>query len=100
MANLPFEYNFLIFRTIRPLLVLIRVYPCVSAADFSFCTNLPWRDLACRPATLTANETSQCNTGQCKPYPHRRQTSPAHRPGNLRLSTGSTAMIDWELKDA
>ena len=36
MANLPFEYNFLAFRKIRPLLVLIRVYPRVSAADFFF----------------------------------------------------------------
>jgi hypothetical protein len=36
MANLPFEYDFLAFRTIRPLLVLIRVYPRLSAADFAF----------------------------------------------------------------
>jgi hypothetical protein len=37
MANLTFEHDFLAFRTIRPLLVLIRVYPRVSAADFFLC---------------------------------------------------------------
>ncbi len=36
MANLTFEYDFLAFRKIRPLLVLIRVYPRESAADFFF----------------------------------------------------------------
>jgi hypothetical protein len=36
MANLTFEIDFLDFRTIRPLLDLIRVYPRVSAADFFF----------------------------------------------------------------
>jgi len=36
IANLTFEYDFLAFRKIRPLLVLIRVYPRESAADFFF----------------------------------------------------------------
>ena len=45
MGNLPFEYEFLAFRTTWLLLVLIRVYPRESVADFSSCTNLPWRDL-------------------------------------------------------
>ena len=34
MANLTLEFDFLAFRTIRPLLVLIRVHPRVSVADF------------------------------------------------------------------
>ncbi len=46
MANSPFEFDSLKLRTVRHLLVLIRVYPCESVADFSLCTNLPWRDLA------------------------------------------------------
>jgi len=44
MANLTFEYDFLAVRAIRPQLVLIRVYPCESVADFSLCINFQSRD--------------------------------------------------------
>jgi hypothetical protein len=40
------------FRIIQSLLVLIRVYPRVSAADFSFCTNLSWHDLVADKGSL------------------------------------------------
>jgi hypothetical protein len=36
MAKLSFERDFLAFRTIRRVLVLIRVYPRLSAAEFRF----------------------------------------------------------------
>ncbi len=45
MANLPYEYDFLAFRTIRPLLVLTRFTRVDPRLIFSHCTELPPCDL-------------------------------------------------------